>query len=90
MQMIPESYLYDCIESFFNEIVNNCICISNPMHKTLERDIFKNIIGIQYQAKNRTVFIETETFNYVLSEGDGTLKLCEFYIREDMENKVKG
>ena len=85
--MINDSYLNETITDFFNIVVNNCIVVTG--NKNLEKDIFKNIISIQYQAQNKTVFIETETYNYVLVESYNQLRLCEFYKKDDLEQKIK-
>ena len=82
---MPDSIIKKYIEYCFNNLINATV----PVFGVFEKDILKNIISIQYQAPNKTIFIETETFNYVLTESDGLLRLCEFYKKEDMENKVK-
>lgn len=76
-----DNYLYDTISEFFNTMINVSILLKTDGNKPLEKDIFKDIESIQYQAMNRTVYIQTKTFNYVLTEADGTLRLCEFYKR---------
>ena len=73
------NYLKDSITDFFNLIVNSCISVTG--NKPLEKDIFKDIESIQFQAMNKTVYIQTKTYNYVLAEADGTLRLCEFFKR---------
>jgi len=78
-------YLKTVITDFFNLIVNNTVVLDG--NKPLERNIFKDIESIQYQALNNTVYIQTQTYNYVLSEQDGKLRLCEFYKRAEDINK---
>ena len=77
--MSNNNYLNETITDFFNIVVNSSFVLKTDGNKPLEKDIFKDILSIQYQAMNKTVFIETATYNYVLTEGDGTLRLCEFY-----------
>ena len=80
-------YLRITITDFLNLIINNTVSVTG--NKPLEKDLFKNIISIQYQALNKTIFIETETFNYVLGETDnGNLRLSEFFKSETMKKQV--
>jgi len=72
-----DNYFNETITEFFNMMVNSCINITG--NKPLEKDIFKNIISVQYESINKTIFIETETFNYVMFEDNGTIRLCEFF-----------
>ena len=77
--MSESDYLKESITDFFNLMVNWSILIETDGNKPLEKDLFKDIENVQYQALNKTVYIQTKTFNYVLTESDGTLRLCEFY-----------
>lgn len=77
--MNNDNYLNETITEFFNTMINVSILLKTDGNKPLEHNIFKDILSIQYQAMNKTVMIETAKYNYVLTEADGTLKLCEFY-----------
>ena len=71
-------FLHPLFADLFNGIVNGSSLIYGD--RELEKDIFKDIVSIQYVALNKTVLIETERFNYVMEETDnGNIKLSEFF-----------
>ena len=71
-------YLKENIIDFFNIMLNRCITVSGS--RPLEKNLIKDIISVQFHAINKTVFIETPEYNYVLTENnDGNLRLCEYY-----------